>query len=492
MVGNKMYLNGVDEPLSWIANSGNGKAVFKDYIALGRWMINSYYQLHGYEAQIYYFDRELSAGEIYGFYKFGNKTAGITTSTSKSITLAWDKSAFATSYEVFLDDVSQGVTTDTSMTILGISYDTTYNWYVVANNSYGSATSETNSFTTPGVPGAFTLTSPTNSATNVSMNPTLTWTSADYATSYEVFLNNTSQGTTTDTSMTISGLSFNTTYTWYVVASNPYGATTSATESFTTVATLTTVSLRLGPSDFTNMGLANATTADQGATTIYFQDNDGNNLSFIRSAYDAQRQSALYFVSVPEASTIDIHVKTDSSSDLASSSGDCVDWRIPARGNMHDYSGHRSDSVGSWIGTPSYTYESGYVRISQSSGYNSGPTFPAPNLGDSIFYKAQAGTWNTLYIATNQNILFEPSMDNTTLKSKAWVTTTSHTCDEYLNGVYNQSVGPKSYSRHFFLMYMCSGCYVNFYEYIRFNRNLTATEISALYNNHGYTVNVLY
>jgi len=60
MVGNKMYINGKNYPLSWTTGSGNGNAVFQNYITLGGWMFNSgYYELHGYEAQIYYFDREL-------------------------------------------------------------------------------------------------------------------------------------------------------------------------------------------------------------------------------------------------------------------------------------------------------------------------------------------------------------------------------------------------------------------------------------------------
>jgi len=59
MVGNKMYINGDNKPLSWTNNSGNGNAVFQNYITLGSWMNSTNYQLHGYEAQIYYFDREL-------------------------------------------------------------------------------------------------------------------------------------------------------------------------------------------------------------------------------------------------------------------------------------------------------------------------------------------------------------------------------------------------------------------------------------------------
>jgi len=59
MVGNKMYINGENYPLSWILNSANGNALFQNYIVLGGWMVNTDFMLHGYESQIYYFDREL-------------------------------------------------------------------------------------------------------------------------------------------------------------------------------------------------------------------------------------------------------------------------------------------------------------------------------------------------------------------------------------------------------------------------------------------------
>jgi len=64
MVGNKMYLNGINYPLTWVRGGGNGDAVFQNYIVLGGWIINSNFMLHGYESQIYYFDRELQSGEI--------------------------------------------------------------------------------------------------------------------------------------------------------------------------------------------------------------------------------------------------------------------------------------------------------------------------------------------------------------------------------------------------------------------------------------------
>jgi len=59
MVGNKMYINGINEPLSWTLGSANGKAIFENYIVLGGYTQEDDHKFYGYESQIYYFDREL-------------------------------------------------------------------------------------------------------------------------------------------------------------------------------------------------------------------------------------------------------------------------------------------------------------------------------------------------------------------------------------------------------------------------------------------------
>jgi len=76
VINNKIYLNGENKPVS-VPNSTDENAVFQDYIKIGGEPVDGI-GFHGYESQIYYFDRELSAGEVYGFYKFGDKTATVT------------------------------------------------------------------------------------------------------------------------------------------------------------------------------------------------------------------------------------------------------------------------------------------------------------------------------------------------------------------------------------------------------------------------------
>src|SRR5262249_31257571 len=87
----------------------------------------------------------------------------------------------------------------------------------------------------PAAPG---LPNPTNGATGVGINPTLTWTAQD-ATSYDI-----SFGATNPPALVVSGqatasytppaLANNTTYFWQIVARNSFGSTGGAVWSFTT------------------------------------------------------------------------------------------------------------------------------------------------------------------------------------------------------------------------------------------------------------------
>ncbi len=81
--------------------------------------------------------------------------------------------------------------------------------------------------------------SPQQAATGVPLAPTLAWTPADKATSYDVYFGTSSSpsmaGTTATANYSPGTLSANTTYYWRVVAKNSAGSTSSATWSFTTL-----------------------------------------------------------------------------------------------------------------------------------------------------------------------------------------------------------------------------------------------------------------
>ncbi len=98
------------------------------------------------------------------------------------------------------------------------------------------------------LPGATTLSSPADLATGVSTATTLSWTAASGATSYDVYLGTSTTpalfGSSTTTSLAVSGLAASTKYYWRVVAKNACGSgSSSATRSFTTAAASTLVTI---------------------------------------------------------------------------------------------------------------------------------------------------------------------------------------------------------------------------------------------------------
>jgi hypothetical protein len=175
-----------------------------------------------------------------------NKSAPANGATNQSLspTLTWGASSGATSYEYCYDTTNDNACsgwtsngTSTSKILSGLSQYTTYYWHVRALNSIGTRYSNGSitafwSFTTGGVPGAFGKTSPTNGATNQSLNPTLSWGTSSNATSYEYCYDTTNDNNCYDivnngssTSISLSGLTPGTTYYWNVRAVNSFGIT---------------------------------------------------------------------------------------------------------------------------------------------------------------------------------------------------------------------------------------------------------------------------
>jgi len=131
-----------------------------------------------------------------------------------------------------------------------LNYNTTYYWIITAKDPSGATNSSAEwSFTTESAPNnqapSISNPSPANGATNVSVNPTLSvYVSDQNGGNVYVFFYNASDhsqidgmlvsANTTVSTTKWSNLSYNTTYSWYVVANDSELETTSATWHFTT------------------------------------------------------------------------------------------------------------------------------------------------------------------------------------------------------------------------------------------------------------------
>jgi hypothetical protein len=153
---------------------------------------------------------------------------------STSLTLTWELSENATSYEycydTSLDIFCTGWTPagGTSVGIGGLTPSTTYSWHVRAVYAGGYQYADgidTTFWTFSTLPGGFGKMGPGNGSVGHSMTPTLSWTTSPGATNYQ-FCYDTSDdddcdgswNTTTGTSAGIGGLIPGTTYHWQVKA----------------------------------------------------------------------------------------------------------------------------------------------------------------------------------------------------------------------------------------------------------------------------------
>jgi len=161
-----------------------------------------------------------------------------------SVTLEWNPSSGATSYEYCLDQTNDNVCnaswvsvgSSTSVTVNNlVQGGAKYYWQVQAKNTAGTTVADGGTwwnFAVPPasqLPDAFSKSSPSNGATNLDRSTTLTWGASSGATSYEYCIS-TSSSCTTFTSVGSSrsvavSLSRRTTYYWQVRARNTPGTT---------------------------------------------------------------------------------------------------------------------------------------------------------------------------------------------------------------------------------------------------------------------------
>jgi len=130
----------------------------------------------------------------------------------------------------------------------------------------------------PAQPGQATNPSPANSATNVALNATLSWTAGSDATSHDVYFGTDStpdetefKGNQTATTYNPGTLTGNTVYYWRIDEKNDIGTTTGVVWSFTTTSTITIFSDGFESGNFTAGGWttqnSNATVATKAKYT---------------------------------------------------------------------------------------------------------------------------------------------------------------------------------------------------------------------------------
>jgi hypothetical protein len=154
--------------------------------------------------------------------------------TPNSFTANWDSVNFAADYTLYVTDVGAGTTTPydlgnvTSKNITGLNSNTSYSYYIKANNSTGSSA---NSNTVPVITLVPVPDAPVASAATVvtSTSFTANWISVNFATDYTLYVTNTGTGITTPynvgnvTSKNVTGLNSNASYSYNVTATNSTG-----------------------------------------------------------------------------------------------------------------------------------------------------------------------------------------------------------------------------------------------------------------------------
>lgn len=162
-----------------------------------------------------------------------------------TVTNRGDLPAFGvTAAGVNLGAIAAGASAAGNLSFTGANTGTGSFTASVNSMSYGEAFATSVSFTVPlsappPAPAAATNPVPANAAAGVSLNGSLSWTSAAGATAYEVYFGATNPPPffmASAASMVAPPLSGNVTYFWRVVARNAGGSTTSPVWSFTTAA----------------------------------------------------------------------------------------------------------------------------------------------------------------------------------------------------------------------------------------------------------------
>ncbi len=214
-------------------------------------------------------------------------------------TTAWFEWGTSSTLATYSSTTSQSVGSGTNPVIIsanltGLAQNTTYYYRAVGQNSAGTQRDGILNFTTlTSAPGAPTLASPADGATNQATSLTLSWNASSGASTYRVQVSTSSTFTSTvvddstvaTTSKAVSGLSNNTTYYWRVNAKNSSGTSAwSATWSYVTLTNLPTVTTLAANTITSSSSTLNGSENPNGAaTSIWFEWGTSSTLSTFSS-----------------------------------------------------------------------------------------------------------------------------------------------------------------------------------------------------------------
>jgi hypothetical protein len=232
---------------------------------------------------VWNFTTEAAAPPLPGQASTPSPTAGAT-NVNINADLSWSAGSNATSHDVYFGISSpgsfQGNQAGTIFDPGTMANDTTYYWRIDEVNITGTTTGTVWSFTTiVAAPGAASGPSPSDSATDVSIDADLSWTAGSGATSHDVYFGISSpgsfQGNQAATTFDPGTMANDTTYYWRIDAVNAGGTTTGNVWSFTTIVTAPGAASGPSPSDSATDVSIDADlswTAGSGATShdVYF------------------------------------------------------------------------------------------------------------------------------------------------------------------------------------------------------------------------------
>jgi len=161
--------------------------------------------------------------------------------TETTATLTWSASTDnvgVTGYDVFQGATNIGTVTGTTTNITGLTASTNYSFTVKAKDAAGNISASSNSvtFTTSAAPDTQAPSAPSSLATsNITQTSVdLSWTASTDnvgVTGYDVYQDGTNVSTVTGTSTSISGLTANTNYSFYVIAKDAAGNSSTASNT---------------------------------------------------------------------------------------------------------------------------------------------------------------------------------------------------------------------------------------------------------------------